>query len=218
MTKYFLSILLLFVSIFTTFAQPEIVENGQPSDSAKPGSLTTSGEGCISINAYVSQISIKIKGDILITARSKDKIKITGDTIKPEILTDEDIDKYLPGVATNAVVKAAAKKTGYLIYRGVDGEVKLNDNRFYLKCIGKVEVMTIFGIGVAYFDGEGKYKVTKEGSDEIIEQQWQKLNEDENNADNKNKKKQKQKQVLIPVIYGDYQIKTKAKPKPKPKN
>jgi hypothetical protein len=216
MTQYLLSISFLLLFTFTAITQPEIVENGQPSDSAKPGLLTTSGEGCISINAYVSQISIKIKGDIIITARSKDKIKITGDTIKPEILSDEDIDKYLSGVTTNAAVKAAAKKTGYLIYRGVDGEVKLNDNRFYLKCIGKVEEMTIYGIGVAYFDGDGKYKVTKEGSDEIIEQEWQKLNEHENNADNKNKKKQKQ--VLIPVIYGDYQIKTKAKPKPKPKN
>ncbi len=212
MLKYFLLVILPLILIFIAFTQPEIVENGQPSDSAKPGTLTTVGEGSLVINAYVSQISAKVTGDIIITARSKDKIKITGNTIKPEVLTDEDIDKYLPGLAANAVTKAAAKKAGYLIYRGVDGEVKLNDNRFYMKCIGTIKEMTAFGIGVAYFDGEGKYKVTKEGSDEIVEQEWQKLTDADDNADNNKKKK---KQILKPVIYGDYKIKAKPNPKNK---
>lgn len=216
MTKLIISILITLFFVAIASSQPEIVENGQPSDTAKSGTITTSGDGIITINGYVSQISVKVKGDIIITAKSKDKIKISGDPIKPETLSDDEIMKYLSPAVANVNAKAAVKKAGYLIYHNVDGEVRLNDNRFILKISGKVEKMTVYGIGIAYFDGEGKYKVTKEGSTEVIEQDWQKTAAVEDNP-----KKKKKKQVILAVVYGDNTkqkpLKAKADPDVEPK-
>ena len=77
-----------------------------------------------------------------------------------------------------------------------------------VKLVGTITDMIIYGIGIVYFEGDGKYNLTKEGSTEVVEKEWQKVSEEESY-------KKKARTVLIPVIYGDYTVKAKVKVKQK---